>query len=98
MPCRLGSTFAELANAYYRDEGRRVKTRLERKSYSSIELNIRYSFKVGDFFVCAIDQSFDVDMYAYQNCASLDAWLAHLSKTEIFDKERLNLYKIELLM
>lgn len=43
---RLGNIFAELANGYYRDEGRRVKTRLEKKSFSSIELNIRYSFKV----------------------------------------------------
>ncbi|PSS36604.1 Trafficking protein particle complex subunit like [Actinidia chinensis var. chinensis] len=43
---RLGSTFAELANIYYRDEGRKVKTRLERKSISSVELSIRYCFKV----------------------------------------------------
>lgn len=43
---RLGSTFAELANTYYRDEGRRIRTRIERKSFSSTELNIRYCFKV----------------------------------------------------
>ncbi|OAY57698.1 trafficking protein particle complex subunit 11 isoform X2 [Manihot esculenta] len=43
---KLGSTFAELANTYYRDEGRRIKTRVERKSFNSIELNIRYCFKV----------------------------------------------------
>ncbi|KAK6922486.1 Trafficking protein particle complex subunit 11 [Dillenia turbinata] len=43
---RLGSTFAELANAYYRDEGRRIKARIEKKSFSSIELYIRYCFKV----------------------------------------------------
>ncbi|KAK1361901.1 Trafficking protein particle complex subunit 11 [Heracleum sosnowskyi] len=42
---RLGNTFAELANVYYRDEGRRVKTRIEKKSFGSIELNIRYCFK-----------------------------------------------------
>ncbi|VFQ75527.1 unnamed protein product [Cuscuta campestris] len=43
---RLGSTFAELANGYYKDEGRRIKTRLERRNYPSVELNIRYCFKV----------------------------------------------------
>ncbi|GLT72909.1 hypothetical protein SLA2020_448040 [Shorea laevis] len=45
---RLGSAFAELANAYYRDEGRRIKLRLEKKTFnsSSIELHIRYCFKV----------------------------------------------------
>ncbi|XP_059623366.1 uncharacterized protein LOC132266501 [Cornus florida] len=43
---RLGNTFAELANTYYREEGRRIKTRLEKKSFSSVELNIRYCFKV----------------------------------------------------
>ncbi|KAJ8643617.1 hypothetical protein MRB53_005365 [Persea americana] len=43
---RLASIFAELSNAYYREEGRRIKTRIERKSFSSIELNIRYCFKV----------------------------------------------------
>ncbi|XAR58082.1 hypothetical protein NMG60_11026462 [Bertholletia excelsa] len=43
---RLGNTFAELANTYYRDEGRRIRARLERKSLSSVELSIRYCFKV----------------------------------------------------
>ena len=44
--CRLASTFAELANTYYRDEGRRIKTRVEKKNTNSVELNIRYCFKV----------------------------------------------------
>ncbi|KAL4572642.1 hypothetical protein LXL04_019423 [Taraxacum kok-saghyz] len=43
---RLGGIFAELAVNFYRDEGRRVKMRLEKKNYSSIEFNIRYCFKV----------------------------------------------------
>ncbi|KAI3515077.1 hypothetical protein L1887_13827 [Cichorium endivia] len=43
---RLGSIFAELAVTFYRDEGRRVKMRLEKKTYGSIEFNIRYCFKV----------------------------------------------------
>ncbi|PON44825.1 Foie gras liver health family [Parasponia andersonii] len=43
---KLGSIFAELANTYYRDEGRRIKTRIEKKSFSSIELHVRYCFKV----------------------------------------------------
>ncbi|XP_042985040.1 trafficking protein particle complex subunit 11 isoform X1 [Carya illinoinensis] len=45
---RLGSALAELANTYYRDEGKRVKLRIEKKtsSSSSIELHIRYCFKV----------------------------------------------------
>lgn len=42
---RLGNIFAEVANVYYRDEGRRVKARIEKKSFGSIELNIRYCFK-----------------------------------------------------
>lgn len=43
---RLGSTFAELANTYYRDEGRRFRTHIEKKTSNSIELNVRYCFKV----------------------------------------------------
>ncbi|KAF5958133.1 hypothetical protein HYC85_005358 [Camellia sinensis] len=43
---KLGNIFAELSNTYYRDEGRRIKTCLERKSISSVELSIRYCFKV----------------------------------------------------
>ncbi|XP_068330735.1 uncharacterized protein [Pyrus communis] len=43
---RLGSVFAELAGLYYRDEGRRVRARIERKSSNPADLNIRYSFKV----------------------------------------------------
>ncbi|MFS7969740.1 hypothetical protein Hanom_Chr09g00812701 [Helianthus anomalus] len=44
--CRLGNIFGELAVTFYRDEGRKVKTRLEKKSYGSIEFNVRYCFKV----------------------------------------------------
>lgn len=36
----------ELASMYYRDEGRRVKLRIEKKTYSSVELSVRYNFKV----------------------------------------------------
>ncbi|KAJ4966669.1 hypothetical protein NE237_018518 [Protea cynaroides] len=43
---RLGGALAELANLYYRDEGRRIKTRIEKKNFNHIELNIRYCFKV----------------------------------------------------
>ncbi|KAM6556511.1 hypothetical protein CsatB_003530 [Cannabis sativa] len=43
---RLGSIFGELANIYYRDEGRRIKTRIEKKSCSAVELQVRYCFKV----------------------------------------------------
>ncbi|KAB5534862.1 hypothetical protein DKX38_017948 [Salix brachista] len=42
----LRSTFAELANVYYKDEGRKIKTRVEKKSFNSHELNVRYCFKV----------------------------------------------------
>ncbi|KAJ4962840.1 hypothetical protein NE237_022779 [Protea cynaroides] len=43
---RLGGAFAELANIYYRGEGRRIKTCIEKKSFNFDELNIRYCFKV----------------------------------------------------
>ncbi|XP_065857496.1 uncharacterized protein [Euphorbia lathyris] len=43
---KLTTIFAELANTYYRDEGRRIKTRVEKKSFNSNELNVRYCFKV----------------------------------------------------
>ncbi|KAL5981593.1 hypothetical protein ACLOJK_015656 [Asimina triloba] len=42
---RLASIFAELSNVYYREEGRRIKTRIEKKNFSSIEMHIRYCFK-----------------------------------------------------
>lgn len=44
--CRLWIAFGELTNTYYRDEGRRAKARLEKKNYTSVELNVRYCFKV----------------------------------------------------
>ncbi|KAF5752467.1 trafficking protein particle complex subunit 11 [Tripterygium wilfordii] len=43
---RVSTSFAELATAYYRDEGRRIKTRLEKKAFGSVEFNVRYCFKV----------------------------------------------------
>ncbi|KAL0389805.1 UNVERIFIED_CONTAM: hypothetical protein Scaly_0337600 [Sesamum calycinum] len=42
----LWTAVADLANAYYRDEGRRIKVRLEKRSFSSMELNVRYCFKM----------------------------------------------------
>jgi hypothetical protein len=36
----------ELATTFYREEGRRVKLRIEKKTYSSLELSVRYNFKV----------------------------------------------------
>ncbi|XP_047314909.1 trafficking protein particle complex subunit 11 isoform X2 [Impatiens glandulifera] len=65
---RLGSIFAELANTYYRDEGRKVKTRLERKSLSSVELSIRYCFKVAVYAEFRRDWPEALRMYedAYQ--------------------------------
>lgn len=43
---RLGSIFGELSNTYYKEEGRRIKLRIEKKNFNSIELNVRYNFKV----------------------------------------------------
>ncbi|KAL4198078.1 hypothetical protein AMTRI_Chr03g44090 [Amborella trichopoda] len=43
---RLASIFSELSLTYYRDEGRRLKTRIEKKTFNFPELNIRYCFKV----------------------------------------------------
>ncbi|PKI57065.1 trafficking protein particle complex subunit 11 [Punica granatum] len=43
---RLGSAFSELASTYYREEGRRIRTKVEKKSFSYPELHIRYCFKV----------------------------------------------------
>ncbi|KAG6399482.1 hypothetical protein SASPL_140963 [Salvia splendens] len=42
----LWTVLGELANTYYRDEGRRVRSRLEKKNYTSMELHVRYCFKV----------------------------------------------------
>lgn len=42
---RLASAFAELALSYYREEGRRIKSRIEKRSSNSLDLNVRYCFK-----------------------------------------------------
>jgi trafficking protein particle complex subunit 11 len=43
---RLASLFAELCLAYYKEEGRRIRSIIEKKSSPFPELNIRYCFKV----------------------------------------------------
>ncbi|KAF7809547.1 Trafficking protein particle complex subunit 11 [Senna tora] len=43
---RLANTFSELASTYYRDQGRAIKLRIEKKSVNSVELVVRYCFKV----------------------------------------------------
>ncbi|CAL0313231.1 unnamed protein product [Lupinus luteus] len=42
----LANIFSELASTYYREEGRRIKQRIEKKNVSSVELIVRYCFKV----------------------------------------------------
>ena len=44
--CRLENVFAELCSAFYKEEGRRIKARIEKRNFSSVELSIRYCFKV----------------------------------------------------
>lgn len=43
---RLGSILGELATMFYKEEGRRIRLRLEKRTFSSIELGVRYNFKV----------------------------------------------------
>lgn len=43
---KLKSVFAELCVAFYKEEGRRIKARIEKKNFASVELSIRYCFKV----------------------------------------------------
>ncbi|KAL5208681.1 hypothetical protein ABZP36_033116 [Zizania latifolia] len=43
---KLKSIFTELCSTYYKDEGRRIKARIEKRNFSSVELSIRYCFKV----------------------------------------------------
>uniref|UniRef100_A0A0D9VK67 Trafficking protein particle complex subunit 11 n=1 Tax=Leersia perrieri TaxID=77586 RepID=A0A0D9VK67_9ORYZ len=43
---KLTSVFTELCTTYYKDEGRRIKARIEKRNFSSVELSIRYCFKV----------------------------------------------------
>ncbi|KAJ3694689.1 hypothetical protein LUZ60_000066 [Juncus effusus] len=43
---RVASLFAELCLTYYKEEGRRIRSGIEKKSSPFPELNIRYCFKV----------------------------------------------------
>lgn len=43
--CRLKNVFAELCSTFYKEEGRRIKARIEKRNFSSVELSIRYCFK-----------------------------------------------------
>ncbi|KAL5063542.1 hypothetical protein RYX36_025279 [Vicia faba] len=43
---RLASIFSELSGVYYKEEGKRVKQRIEKKNVSAVELIVRYCFKV----------------------------------------------------
>lgn len=56
--CRIASAFAELALAYYREEGKRIKSRVEKRSSNSLDLNVRYCFKVSFFITFAKSNHF----------------------------------------
>ncbi|KAL6519640.1 hypothetical protein OROHE_017330 [Orobanche hederae] len=60
---RLWTAFADLANTYYRDEGRRIKVRLEKKNSSSLELNVRHCFKVAVYAEFRRDWSEALKLY-----------------------------------
>lgn len=46
---RLGNVLGELMTLFYKEEGRRIKVRLEKKTFSSVELSVRYNFKACSF-------------------------------------------------
>ncbi|KVH92142.1 protein of unknown function DUF1683, C-terminal [Cynara cardunculus var. scolymus] len=78
----LGNTFAELAVTFYRDEGRRVKMRLEKKNYGSIEYNIRYCFKMigTSTRLPAVQRLVEVKMVAEQFHFKISTLLLHGGK------------------
>ncbi|TVU28245.1 hypothetical protein EJB05_19755 [Eragrostis curvula] len=43
---KLKNVFTELCSAFYKEEGRRIKARIEKRNFASVELSIRYCFKV----------------------------------------------------
>ncbi|KAI4981505.1 hypothetical protein ZWY2020_021997 [Hordeum vulgare] len=43
---KLRTIFTELCSTYYKEEGRRIKARIEKRNFSSVELSVRYCFKV----------------------------------------------------
>ncbi|XP_062220107.1 uncharacterized protein LOC133919663 [Phragmites australis] len=43
---KLKNVFAKLCSSFYIEEGRRIKARIEKRSFSSVALSIRYCFKV----------------------------------------------------
>ncbi|KAJ0250002.1 hypothetical protein HA466_0142200 [Hirschfeldia incana] len=43
---RIASAFSELALSYYREEARRIKSRIDKRSSTSLDLIVRYCFKV----------------------------------------------------
>ncbi|KAL6911366.1 hypothetical protein ACP4OV_000171 [Aristida adscensionis] len=43
---KLRNVFAELCSAFYKEEGRRVKARIEKRNFGSVELSVRYCYKV----------------------------------------------------
>ncbi|KAK3158910.1 hypothetical protein QOZ80_2AG0143270 [Eleusine coracana subsp. coracana] len=43
---KLKNVFAELCSTFYKEEGRRIKARIEKRNFASVELSIRYCFKV----------------------------------------------------
>ncbi|KAE8726536.1 RNA-binding protein 24-like isoform X1 [Hibiscus syriacus] len=43
---RLSARFSELGATFYKDEGRRIKARIEKKNFSTPDLQVHYCFKV----------------------------------------------------
>eukprot|EP00897_Mesotaenium_endlicherianum_P002419 jgi/Mesen1/2204/ME000152S01290 len=61
---RLGGAALEAAAAFYREEGRRVKARVERRAYSHSELSVRYYFKMAVF--CEFGRDWPGALHNYQ--------------------------------
>ncbi|XP_065866618.1 uncharacterized protein [Euphorbia lathyris] len=69
---KLTTIFAELASTYYRDEGRRIKTRVEKKSFNSNELNVRYCFKLASNYLKEKRTSFELTVSMFPTADEID--------------------------
>ena len=57
---RLGNILSEIVVVFYKEEGRRIKARLEKRAFTFNELGVRYNFKACDFPQLMLQFSEDV--------------------------------------
>lgn len=80
---KMGNLLVEMVAVYYREEGRRVKSRVERKAYNHWELGVRYCFKMAVYAEFRRDWVSALRNYEAAYTSLQEGWVSQIISTPV---------------